>query len=460
MKRAFGGLYRLVNDRPGGIWGGTVHEPFTGGWQRNIECRPETLACFSAVYASINIISSDIAKLPLRLKRTSNGVSRTVNSAGESPYYSVVRKPNSYQSTLDFIAWHMTCKLTTGNSYILIKRDARRVPIELHVLHPEYVQPQQAPDGSIFYQISTQPMAGITDSTIVPSRDIIHDRFQSMGHPLFGVSPIVASAYSAHAGLAILKNSNALFSNMARPSGILTSDGPISKDTAQRIADGWNRNYSGEGLGKTAVLGDGLKFAPISMTAQDAQLIDQLRFNVEDVARAFRVPLHMLGDLSKASFNNVENLNRQFYSSTLQFHIEALEACFLDGLELPSDLSIEFDLDSLFRSDTEARFGAYQQALASGWLSINEVRAKEGMQAIEGGEEPRVQAQYIPISQISQLAVQPSPAPVEQVPEENLVDLNENPSPTEELGISIEDDEFIMREIATAHSRDWQKDEQ
>jgi hypothetical protein len=185
-----------------------------------------------------------------------------------------------------------------------------------------------------------------------------------------------------------------------------------------------------------------------------------LRFSVEDVARAFRVPLHMLGDMSKSSYNNVEQMNRSFYSSTLQFHIEALEACFLDGLELPSDLSIEFDLDSLFRSDTEARFGAYQQALASGWLSINEVRAKEGMQAIQGGEEPRVQMQYVPISQASQMPEPTSPTPVEQVPEENVFDLNDNQSPTEQLGISIEDDQFIMRGIATSHSRDWQEDQQ
>jgi phage portal protein BeeE len=201
--------------------------------------------------------------------------------------------------------------------------------------------------------------------------------------------------------------SAAFFRNNSRPSGVLVAPGKISKEVAELLKLKWEENFSGGRIGRTAVLGDGLKWEPLTLTATDAQLIDQLRYSVEDVARVYRVPLFLLGELSKVSYRNSEQMNRGYYSGCLQYHIEAIEARLDRAFALPEGVYVEFDLEPLLRTEIDIRFNAYKTAIQSGFKTINEVRKKEGDKPLPGGDEPLVQVQYMPLSQLGKQAKQP-----------------------------------------------------
>ena len=232
-------------------------------------------------------------------------------------------------------------------------------------------------------------------------------------YPLFGVTPIQASAAAAAVGLHILSNSQKLFSNSSRPGGVLTAPGRISKETAARLKEDWDSGYSGDRYGKTAVLPEGLKWETMTMTAQDAELIAQLRYSVEDVGRAFRVPPFMLGDTTKTTYRNSEQLARFYLTGCLGYHLRALEQRLMQAFEFGPQDELRFDLSGLLRAEIDVRFTAYMNALNAGWMAPNEVRAFEGLPPVEGGDEPHLQMQYVPLSQSGKAppVAAPGPAP-------------------------------------------------
>ena len=182
----------------------------------------------------------------------------------------------------------------------------------------------------------------------------------------------------------------------------------------KRAKEEWDTAYRGREYGKVAILPNGLQWQPITITAQDAQLIEQLRWSVEDVARVFRVPPFMLGDMSKVSYRNTEQLARAYLTNCLAYHLRAIEVRLAAAFEFPANFEISFDLSALLRTEIDVRFTAYAQALNAGWQSINEVRAQEGLAPVDGGEEPRVQMQYRPLSEAN--APPPTPAPPAPTP--------------------------------------------
>src|SRR5262249_3843921 len=360
----------------------------------------QELIAFSAVYACINVIASDISKLPAQVFEVNlNNGART--ALRRDPYVKLMAAPNAYQTGPDFLFAFVQSYFFQGNTYCFARRNRRNEIVEMHVLNPYRVKPLIAQDGSIFYECGEDFLAGLAPNTIVPERDMIHHRLPLLpGYPLVGVTPIFAAAASSAVGLKILQNSQEFFSNASRPSGMLTSEsGRISPEAAARFKQEWDEAYRGEGMGKIAVMHSGLRWEPLTITAQDAQLIEQLRWSVEDVARVFRVPPFMLGDMTKVSYRNTEQLVRAYLTNCLRYHIKALEERFQQPFELDITNRFELDLPQLLRTEIDVRYAAYQTSLNSGWQSINEVRAQEGLEPIDGGEVPRVQVQYVPIDQ-------------------------------------------------------------
>lgn len=390
---------------------GYVHEPFAGAWQMNKECWGP-YGIFSAVYACIAIISGDLAKLPPRVRASApDGSKRDLDT---HPVAVVLNNPNSYQTRVDFWGQFMASALFTGNTYVFLARDARNVIVSMHILDPRRVSVLLADDGSVFYRIGQEKLAQLLGSDIIPARDILHHRLLAMNHPLVGMTPLYAAGVSAMTGQTIQQNSFAFFSNMSRASGVLTSPGKISTELANRLKTEWDQNFKGGAMGRTAVLGEGMKWEPLTISAADAQLIEQLRWSVEDVARCFRVPSYMLTDASKVSFKNAETLARNYYSQTLQYHIESIEARVDQAFGLSGNTYCEFDLASLLRMEFDARMAAYQMGIQSGVLTINEARKLEELKPMEGGDEPLIQAQYRPLSMAGepgQVAPVPTPEP-------------------------------------------------
>ncbi len=400
------------------LWGGVglgPRETFPGEWQTSSRAatggsmRKSPLA-HSAVYTCINVIASDVAKLTLRVMRPRENDKyggREVHT--HHPLMKVLSKPNHYQTSLQFFQHYLASKLWTGNAYVLLFRDGRGVPESMHVMDPTTVTPAITEDGSLWYMVKADRLNKLPEDTYIPARDIIHDRAVTLFHPLIGVSPLYAAAVSASIGNNISANSEAFFQNMSRASGTLTAPAEIPPATAERLKKEWENNYAGLGFGKVAVLGAGIEWKPLNMTAVDAQLIEQLRFTVEDIGRVYRVPSFMLGE-TKLTYRNSEQLTRMYFQGCLSYHIEALEQCFNAKFEMSGGSKVEFDLSPLFRMETDLRYDTHQKALTVGIKSINEVRAEEDLPPVDGGDEPRLQMQYVPLS-MANVAQQNAPAP-------------------------------------------------
>jgi HK97 family phage portal protein len=206
-----------------------------------------------------------------------------------------------------------------------------------------------------FTALNADNMAGLSKEVTVPASEIIHDRFNCLYHPLIGSSPIIACGMAATQGLAIQNNQTHFFNNNSMPGGILTAPGAISDETAGRLKTAWDTNYTGENRGKVAVLGDGLKFEKMVMTAVEAQIIDQLKWTSEVVCSTFHVPGYKVGVGAVPANSNVQSLNLEYYSQALQRLIEDAELCMDEGLGLAEDLGTEFDIDNLLRMDSPRR---------------------------------------------------------------------------------------------------------
>lgn len=403
----------------GGGWWGNGDRGSPGSWQRNLNSNylGIELVAFSAVYACINNIAADISKLPPIVYRVDSGTGAKT-PLRDDYYVQLMQRPNAFQTHADFMYAFVQSYLFQGNTYCYTPRNGRDEVMAMHILNPYRVTPLIADDGSIYYRIGGDDLlAGLEAGQVIAARDIIHHRLPLLpGYPLVGVTPIFAAAASSAVGLKILQNSQQFFANNARPSGMLTSDIKIADPEAARIKQGFEEAYRSEGIGKVALLSGGLKWEPLTITAQDAQLIEQLRWSVEDVGRVFRVPSFMLGDTTKVSYRNTEQLVRAYLTNCLDFHIKAIEERFQQAFEFDQGFRFELDLSAILRTEIDVRYTAYQTSLNSGWLSINEVRAQEGLKPIDGGEVPRVQVQYVPINEPSTGAkpmLTPGPGPGE-----------------------------------------------
>jgi HK97 family phage portal protein len=380
----------------GGQWWPWVRESFSGAWQQNVTIEVSNVLTYASVFACVTLIASDIAKLGLDLvEEDRDGIWAEVVAPRGQAWAPVVKKFNHYQNRIKFIEQWITSKLIFGNTYALKQRDQRRIVSALYVLDPQRVTPLVTPSGDVYYQLRRDDLSELpSDGLIVPASEIIHDRMICIYHPLIGVSPIYACGLAAMQGLAIQGNSNTFFANGSQPGGVLTAPGIITDETAARLKAYWDTNFGGVNVGKVAVVGDGLKYEPMSQNAVDSQLIDQLKWTAENVCTTFHVPPYMIGVGNPPPYANIEPLQQQYYAQALQSLIENLELCLDEGLELPAPYGTQVDLDDLFRMDTVTRADAAAKAIGSGGMSPNEARHKYfDLGPVTGGDTPYLQVQ-------------------------------------------------------------------
>lgn len=373
-----------------GGWTPVISEGFAGAWQRNVEIRRDSVLAYHATFACMTLIARDIAKLRVKLvAQDDNGIWTETKNPAYSP---VLRKPNAYQTRIQFWESWILSKLSSGNTYALKVRDNRGVVTELHILDPQRVKPLVSESGDVFYEINRDNLTAQREQVIVPAREIIHDRFNTLFHPLVGLSPIFANGLAATQGVKIQENSAQFFANQSVPSGILTAPGAISDATAQRLKETWEGRYSGsQGAGKIAVLGDGLEFKGMTITATDAALVDQLKWTAEVVCSTFHVPPYKIGIGQMPTYNNVQALNIEYYSQCLQSLIEDAEVCLDEGLGMAEAIGTEFDLDGLLRMDSVTQMEVMEKA--KGIYSPNEMRRKFDLGPKAGGESVYMQEQ-------------------------------------------------------------------
>tara|TARA_R110000824_G_C15133324_1_gene669237 strand:+ start:127 stop:1320 length:1194 start_codon:yes stop_codon:yes gene_type:complete len=350
---------------------------------------------FSAVWACVRVISESVASLPIGVfKEEENGTRKLDKS---SPIYSLLAyEPNSYMTSFIWRESLMNNLLIHGNSYFKIKRDSALRPIELIYLNPEDVNPIKV-DDVIYYDVKNY-------NNPIAQYDMLH--FVGMGYDgVKGKSVLTVHADTIGLSLGANVTATSYFGNSTAIAGVLKHPGKLSEEAASRLRTSWNNNYAGPyQSNKTAILEEGIDFKPISIPASDRQLLDSRLFQVQEIARIFRVPPHLIGDLSKANYNSMEQLSIEFVRTTLRPYLVNIESELNRKLFRESERGLYYtkmSVEGLLRGDSQARADYYQTMLQNGVFSINEVRRFEDMNPIENGDEHLVPLNFQPLNNIN-----------------------------------------------------------
>ena len=386
----------------------------TGAWQQDAAFETTDVMAQVWVYACITLIASDIGKLRLRLVEKKGRIWQEASSPAYGP---ILRKPNHYQTRQKFIESWIVSKLSQGNTYALKQRDNRGVVTALYVLNPERCQPLIAPDGTVYYQLAEDDLNHLPIGLeAIPASEIIHDRMVCLFHPLVGVTPLYAATLPAQQALKIQTKSKKFFENNSQPGGILTAPNKIGEETAKRIKEHWERNYTGDNAGRVAVLGDGLTYTAGAVNAVDSQLVEQLGLTAKQICAAFHVPAFMVGAADAPPYGNIGPAVQQYYNQCLQSLIESLEASLDDGLGIGEgvmiekrELGTEFDLDALLRMDKKSQAEVEGILVQRGINAPDESREVFGKPPVTGGGTPYLQQQNYGLAALARRDAQEDP---------------------------------------------------
>lgn len=363
-------------------------------WQQDMEL--QDCSHNTAVEACVSAITQTVAMMPVSHWRidTNGGKTRLNSSVAR-----VLRRPNQYQTQTDFFLNLIRAELMTGNGIAYVQRNQRNEIVNMHLIPPRSSMPYVDPETQdVFYSVGGNPLIYSEQGVMIPARDILHIRQHTPNHPLIGETPLVAAGMAAAAGNAIQGHNMAFFRNMSRPSGILTTDMKMGSDEVDILRARWKDHTTGQNSGGTPILTHNLKWDSMSMTAVDAEMVEEYKMTVLDVARAFRVPPPIIGALEASTFNNVESMMKHWISTGLGFTIRHVEESLERLFNLPPNEEIMFDTDILLRSDFAARMEGLSKGVTAGIFSPNEARRKEGLPDAEHGDEPRLQQQVVPLS--------------------------------------------------------------
>lgn len=346
----------------------------------------------SAVYACVRILAETVASLPLQLYRE-DGARRTV--ATDHPLYPVLRwRANSEMTAFAWREVMMVGLALWGNAYAQIVRDNGGRIRELWPLRPDRVKVTRQ-NGALDYAYDK------SGGEIVhyPAEQILH--IAGLGFDgLTGLSPIGLARTTMGLAIAADNYGASFFGNSALPSGVLKHPGKLSDTSAQRIRRSWEEKHRGpEQAGRTAILEEGMEWQAIGLPPEDAQFLETRKFQVTDIARFYRIPPHMVGDLERATFSNIEQQSIEFVSYSLEPWLQRWTHSIAHRLLLSSERAMivpGFDTRSLLRGDTPSRYQAYAVARQWGWYSANDVRALEGDNPIEDGDTYLVPLNMVP----------------------------------------------------------------
>lgn len=344
----------------------------------------ESALSLTALQACVTIIAESIAQLPLELfRRTENGGREAAKD--HSLYRILAYAPNEWQTPFEYRENSQLKVGTWGNSISMIGRDGDGSVTGLYPVPTEAVQVLRGPDMLPYYRIDGQDP--------IPQRMVHHVRWWSL-NSYVGVSPIMLHANSIGHAQAIQQYAGKSFLNGTALSGVIErprESAPIKdQGVIDRITDKWQQMYGGSSNAKrVAMLQEGMTFKPLSMTNVDAELIPALKLMALDIARIYKVPPHMIGELDKATFSNIEHQAIQFVIYTLLPWIKRHEQAMMRDLLLPSERDeyyIEFNVSGLLRGDQKSRYESYAIARQWGWLSVNDIRRLENLPPVKGGD--------------------------------------------------------------------------
>lgn len=346
----------------------------------------------TAVYACVRILAEGIAGLPLHLYKCGKNGSR--EKAVDHPLYFLLHdEPNPEMTSFVFRETLMTHLLLYGNCYCQIIRDGRGQVAALYPLMPNQMSVDRDEKGQLYYTYlrSGEEADTMKKGTVyLLPEDVLH--IPALGFDgLVGYSPIAMAKNSIGVGLACEEYGAKFFANGAAPSGVLEHPGTIKDIT--RLRESWNAIYGGsKNAGKVAILEEGMHYSPISISPNEAQFLETRKFQVDEIARIFHVPPHMIGDLERSTFSNIEQQSLEFVKYTLNPWVCRWEQALTRSLLSPKEkreYSIKFNVDGLLRGDYQSRMNGYAVGRQNGWMSANDIRELENMDKIseeQGGD--------------------------------------------------------------------------
>lgn len=383
---------------------GSSYSFYMGGSSAGKNVNERSAMQMTAVYSCVRILAEAVAGLPLHLYRykEDGGKERAIDN---NLYHLLHDEPNKEMSSFIFRETLMTHLLLWGNAYAQIIRNGKGEVVALYPLMPNKMQVDRDENGELYYIYTrssdeAKTMEGVT--VYLTPRDVLH--IPGLGFDgLVGYSPIAMAKNAIGLAIATEEYGAKFFANGAAPSGVLEHPGTI-KDPS-RLRENWNSTFGGSAnSGKVAVLEEGMKYTPISISPEQAQFLETRKFQIDEIARIFRVPPHMVGDLEKSSFSNIEQQSLEFVKYTLDPWVirweQSLSRSLLNEDE-KRKYFFKFNLEGLLRGDYESRMSGYAVARQNGWMSANDIRELENMDKIpaeDGGDLYLINGNMLPLN--------------------------------------------------------------
>lgn len=355
----------------------------------------------TAVYACVRILSESIGSIPLHVYsyKEDGGKEKDRNH----PLYRLLHdEPNKEMTSFIFRETMMCHLLLWGNAYAQIVRNGRNQVIALYPLQPSKVEVNRNSAGELEYIYQKdRDEYGRIEKIRLRKEEVLH--IPGLGFDgLVGYSPIAMAKNAIGMALATEEYGATFFSNGANPGGILEHPG-IVKDP-DKLRESWQTQFSKSNANKIAVLEEGMKFTPMSIPPDQAQFLETRKFQINEIARIFRIPPHMIGDLEKSSFSNIEQQSLEFVKYTLDPWVVRWEQALQKTLLLEKEKDkylIKFNLDGLLRGDYQSRMNGYAIGRQNGWMSANDIRELENLNKIskeEGGDLYLVNGNMLPLT--------------------------------------------------------------
>ena len=377
-------LFR-TRDAPTNRTSGSAYSFFLGNSTAGKRVNQKSAMQMTAVYSCVRILSEAVASLPIHVyKYNSKGGKE---KALDHPLYFLLHdEPNPEMTSFVFRETLMTHLLLWGNAYAQIIRNGKGEIVALYPLMPDRMSVDRDEYGRLYYKytVSTDDAHTLKGSTVrLEPRDVLH--VPGLGFDgLVGYSPIAMAKNAIGLAIAAEEYGSKFYANGAAPSGVLEHPGTL-KDPA-KVRDSWSETFGGSANShKIAVLEEGMKYTPISINPNEAQFLETRKFQINEIARIFRVPPHMVGDLEKSSFSNIEQQSLEFVKYTLDPWVSRWEQSMIRSLltkEEKSTYFIKFNVDGLLRGDYQSRMNGYAIGRQNGWMSANDIRELENLDRI------------------------------------------------------------------------------
>jgi HK97 family phage portal protein len=390
-----------ARDKPQDKTIGSQYTFYMGGTVAGKAVTERSAMQMTAVYSCVRILAEAVAGLPLHFYRYKDDGSKE-KAIDSNLYHLLHDEPNPEMSSFVFRETLMTHLLLWGNAYAQIIRNGKGEVIALYPLMPNKMSVDRDENGKLYYTYQRSQDEGKEAGTVTLStRDVLH--IPGLGFDgLVGYSPIAMAKNAIGLAIATEEYGAKFFANGAAPSGVLEHPGTI-KDPA-RLRENWNSTFGGSAnSGKVAVLEEGMKYTPISISPEQAQFLETRKFQINEIARIFRVPPHMVGDLEKSSFSNIEQQSLEFVKYTLDPWIirweQSLNRALLN-VDEKKTYFFKFNVEGLLRGDYQSRMNGYAIARQNGWMSANDIRELENLDKIsaeDGGDLYLVNGNMLPL---------------------------------------------------------------